>query len=99
MMMRILSAVALCLALTGATQAAASCYVNRPGVDISFGVKVGGTFTEADRNEFYMLRLRGMGVDATSVEMWGGCVRAFVRKPGGGEEMQLFHPQSLERVG
>lgn len=99
MITRIVSAVALSLALTGAAHAMAACYVNRPGVQISFSAKIGGNFTESDRNELNLLQLRSMGVDAVSVEMWGGCIRAFVRKPGGGEEMQLFHPQSFERVG
>jgi len=30
--------------------------------------------------------------------MWGGCIRAWVRLPGGSEEMQFFEPLNLRRV-
>ena len=49
-------------------------------------------------NDFNLMHLRRMGVDATRAEIWGGCIRAFVRRPGGGEEMQFFHPDTFERV-
>lgn len=98
MFVRAVSALALGLALTGAAQASAECYAQRPGVQISFGLSIGKEFTEQEKNEYFLSQLRQRGVDATRVEMWGGCIRAFVRKPGGGEEMQFFHPDSLERV-
>lgn len=92
-------ALMLTLALAGGAQASTvQCQVSRPGVSISFGVNIGGSFTESEKNEFNLMTLRRLGIDATSAEMWGGCIRAFVRKPGGGEEMQFFHPDSFERV-
>ncbi|MVT00411.1 hypothetical protein [Devosia marina] len=97
-MIRIVAAVLLVLAFCGSAQAStAQCLANRPGVSISFGVTLGDKFSESDQNEFNLMRLRRMGVDATRAEMWGGCIRAFVRTPSG-EEMQFFHPQSFERV-
>ena len=98
MMIRAFSALVFGLALTSAAQASAACYQHRPGVTVSFGIAIGGEFTQEEKNRFTLMELRRMGVDATSVEMWGGCIRAYVRKPGGGEEMQFFHPDSLERV-
>lgn len=97
-MIRISAAIALLLALTGTALAGPNCYVNTPGVHISFGVSVGSRFTSEDRDQFNLMRLRQRGVDATRAEMWDGCIRAFVRKPGGGEEMQFFHPDTFERV-
>ncbi len=99
MMNHIVAALALGLVLTGAAQAStASCYVRDPGAHLSFGFQIGGKFTQEELDGFNLMQLRKMGVDATRAEMWGGCVRAFVRKPGGGEEMQLFHPDTFERV-
>lgn len=95
---RITTALLCTLALTSAAQAANNCYAPRPGASVSFGIHIGDKFTEDDRNRFNLMQLRQMGVDATRAEMWGGCIRAFVRKPGGGEEMQFFHPDSFERV-
>jgi len=69
-----------------------------PGFEVSTGFSFGGKFTETERNEFDMMHLRQMGVDVTRVERWNGCIRAFVRKPEGGEEMQFFEPGSYERV-
>ncbi len=95
----IVTALVLGLALTGAAQAStASCYASRPGVHVSFGISVGGKMSQDEKNQFNLMQLRQMGVDATRAEMWGGCIRAFVKKPGGGEEMQFFHPDSFERV-
>lgn len=98
MLIRALAALAVGLALTSAAQASASCYTARPGVHVSFGFSVGGKLTQDEQDNFNLMHLRQMGVDATRAEMWGGCIRAFVRKPGGGEEMQFFHPDSFERV-
>lgn len=98
MMTRILAILVFGLASAGAAQASAGCYAQKPGAHVSFGFKIGGEFTTEERDRFNLMQLRQMGVDATRAEMWGGCVRAFVRKPGGGEEMQLFHPDTFERV-
>ncbi len=98
MLIRAFATLALGLVLTTTAQASAECYANRPGAHVSFGISIGGEFTQEQKDRFTLMELQRMGVDATRVEMWGGCIRAFVRKPGGGEEMQFFHPQSLERV-
>ncbi len=93
----VLAVLAIAVAFTSTAQASASCYAARPGTHVSFGLSI-GKFTEEERDRFNLMQLRQMGVDATRAEMWGGCIRAFVRKPGGGEEMQFFHPDSFERV-
>lgn len=98
MIIRTFAALAFGLALTTSAHAVASCYAYSPGIHVSSGFSIGGSFTQDDRDNFNMMQLRKMGVDATRVEMWGGCVRAFVRKPGGGEEMQFFHPDTLQPV-
>jgi hypothetical protein len=50
-------------------------------------------------NRLNVMRLRSIGVDATSAEYWGGCIKAFVRNPDGvGEHMEFFMPGSLQRV-
>jgi hypothetical protein len=90
-----LGALAL-IALTTTPSLAAMCN-DVGGYNFSFGIEF-GKITESDRNEMALTRLRQMGVDATSVEQWGGCLRAFVRKPGGGEEMQYYDPNSYRRV-
>ena len=55
--------------------------------------------TEAEINDYNEALLRGIGVRVTRAEIWGGCIRAFVRTEDGGEEMQLFEPVGLRRVG
>ena len=44
-------------------------------------------------------RLRAEGIKATSVEDWNGCYRAFVTTSDGGQKMEFFDPQTLQRVG
>lgn len=86
--------------LAAATPAfALFCQDDRSGVTITFGNNLFGTDqSEDDLNEFDLIQLRQQGVDATSVERWNGCIRAFVRKPEGGEEMQFFDPNTYRRV-
>jgi hypothetical protein len=93
------TAIALCaLALMPAAQASQSCDVREPGAYWSFRIHIGEEWTKADINQFNLRQLKRTGVDATRAEMWGSCIRAYVRKPGGGEEMQYFHPDTFERV-
>ena len=89
----------IALALLGAAvpAQAAFCTDDR-GVVVTFGVHLGEPYTEEELNEFDLMQLRREGVDATRVERWNGCIRAFVRKPEGGEEMQFFDPNTFERV-
>ncbi len=63
-----------------------------------FGFGFGRPMGEEERMEFYRQDLVRKGIRADRVEMWNGCLRAYVRKPGGGMEMQFFHPGTLERV-
>ena len=55
-------------------------------------------YSEAQINEFNMDLLRSIGVDVTRAEMWGGCIRAWVRTADGREEMQFYEPLNLRRV-
>lgn len=43
-------------------------------------------------------RLREVGVPATSVERWNGCLRAFVERPDIGRTMEIYDPVSLRRL-
>ncbi|KKB75934.1 hypothetical protein VW35_19515 [Devosia soli] len=79
-------------------RAAPFCIDDAPDFEITTGFSIGQKFTETDRNEFDLMHLRQLGIDATRVERWNGCIRAFVRKPEGGEEMQFFQPGTYERV-
>jgi hypothetical protein len=56
-------------------------------------------YSEADINDYNQQMLRSYGVDATRVEIWSGCIRAYVRQPDGTEEMQFFEPLNFRRVG
>ena len=54
--------------------------------------------SEARVNEVNLDLLRSIGIDATRAEIWGGCIRAWVRTADGREEMQFFEPLNLRRV-
>jgi hypothetical protein len=84
----------LTLALLAATTAPALAV---PACSGSFALDM-DYFTEADLNEFNLDLLRSVGVDAVRTEIWGGCIRAFVRLPDGSEEMQFYEPLNLRRV-
>ena len=43
-------------------------------------------------------RLREVGVAATSVERWNGCLRAFVVQADGSRAMEIYDPASLRRL-
>ena len=90
---------ALALTLVATLPAyAVFCNATDNGVVVEFGFRIGEPYTEEERNQFDLMALQREGVDATRVERWNGCIRAFVRKPEGGEEMQFFDPDSYERV-
>ena len=55
-------------------------------------------YEEARINERNEMLLRGIGVDVISTEIWGGCIRAWVRTADGRAEMQLYDPVHLRRV-
>lgn len=73
------------------------CSGGNGGVVVQFGANLGEEFTESELNQFDLMALRQQGVDATAVERWNGCIRAFVRTPTG-EEMQFFDPDTYQRV-
>lgn len=54
--------------------------------------------TEDEINDYNLGVLKSIGVKAERVEMWGGCIRAFVRQDDGREEMQFFEPSNFQRV-
>lgn len=72
------------------------CQDDRSGV--SFGFGIGSDYSETEQNDFDLMALRQAGVDATSVEKWNGCIRAYVRQPGGGERMEFYDPNTLRQV-
>lgn len=45
-----------------------------------------------------LARLQAQGVNATSVESWGGLVRAYVVQENGAQTMQFFTPDTLTQV-
>lgn len=92
----LLSAVAIVAAMSSPAWALI-CDGGTTGSGISGKWSMGGMRQE-DQNNFDLMRLRQEGVDATSVERWNGCIRAFVRKPEGGETMQYFDPRNFRRV-
>jgi hypothetical protein len=77
--------------------AAPFCLGTGSGLQFEFGISIGKLSNE-DRNELDLMVLRRRGVDATRVERWNGCLRAFVRQPGGGEIMEYYDPDTYQRV-
>ncbi len=53
---------------------------------------------DSARARLDLQRLREIGVPATRVERWNGCMRAFVSHPGGGSGMEFYDPVTLRRV-
>jgi len=48
--------------------------------------------------DFDLMRLRQAGVNATSVERWNGCLRAFVQQLDGRITMEFYNPRTLARM-
>jgi hypothetical protein len=55
-------------------------------------------YSEEDINEYNLNMLRSNGVNATRAEIWGGCIRAFVRQADGREQMEFYEPTNFRRV-
>ncbi|WP_332687976.1 hypothetical protein [Devosia sp.] len=55
-------------------------------------------YSEADINDYNYSMLRSKGVDVTRVEIWGGCIRAFVIQADGSEQMEFYEPTNFRRV-
>jgi hypothetical protein len=73
------------------------CVDRSDGLRVEFGFHY-GDYDEDDELAFDLHQLRRRGVDATRVEKWSGCLRAFVRQPNGHEIMELYDPNTYERV-
>jgi hypothetical protein len=93
-----LAAAATMIGLCATPALALSCYGGTQGVGISLNFRF-GDITESDAANFDLMRLQRAGVDASSVEYWNGCIRAWVRNDDGrGEHMEFYNPRTLERV-
>lgn len=98
-----LLAVPFVLALSGPALAL-SCQDNTDGFriglngQISGGFHIGEPYTEEELNAFDQMALQRRGVDATRVERWNGCLRAWVRDADGRERQQFFDPFSYDRL-
>ncbi|KKB86003.1 hypothetical protein VW29_04510 [Devosia limi DSM 17137] len=81
--------------------AAPFCVDNRTSVSITMGFgddKFDRNADERALNEADLRTLQRMGVDATSVERWNGCIRAFVRNGDGSQSMAYFDPNTMRQV-
>ncbi len=96
------AAIAVAVLAFGAVPAMAAPFCigggNRPGVHVSLSFHVGDEYTQSEIATFDLMALRKLGIDATRVERWNGCLRAFVREENGHEAMQFYDPITLERV-
>ena len=98
MIRHLVPAFGLIVLLTGSAVAAPFCDGAFDRTQVEIGFALGGTYSEEERNNFDMMHLRQRGVDATRVERWNGCIRAFVRQAGGGETMMFFEPGTYREV-
>jgi hypothetical protein len=97
-MLRTVPALLTALALIGlATPALADTNCNALGSGPDISVHFGGPHSEADETEYAEMQLRSMGINATQVERWGGCYRAFVTE-GGHTRMEYFNARTFEPV-
>lgn len=94
----------LCLVLLAALATAAPaaaapfCFGGAPGLNLGLSIHLGTPRTAAQQATSDQMALRRIGVDASRVERWNGCLRAFVRQPGGGVRMEFYDPATLRRV-
>ena len=70
----------------------------RFGLGISGGFHIGEPYTEEELNLFDQMALKRRGIEATRVERWNGCLRAWVKDADGRERQQFFDPQSYDRL-
>lgn len=101
-MIRLAAAIGMVALIVSAPASARSvpyCPDRGEGLTIEFGFTIGKPMGEAEQNEFYLNKLRRMGVDATGVTQWNGCIRAFVRNADGrGEHMEFYDPRTFELI-
>ena len=93
-MIRVLVPAALFLGLCAPSFAAPFCVDDSIGLQVAYG----DNYTDEERETFDTMGLRRTGVDATRVERWNGCIRAWVRTPDGREEMRFFQPGTFRPV-
>jgi len=93
-----LLAFALTAIILTAGPAAAAPFCNGGTNVLSFGFHIGPAYSERELADLAKMELQRQGVDASRVEFWNGCLRAFVRQPGGGETMEFYDPDTLRRV-
>lgn len=100
MMRSWLVALPLGLALASPAAAVSFCddHTSNAGVTFSMGFHVGAPYTEAEQATFDQMALRRQGIDATRVERWNGCLRAWVRRSDGTESMEFYDPNTLRRL-
>ena len=95
-----LAAVPLALALASPAAAVGFCDDTTDPIGFQFriGVHVGEPYTEEEIATFDRMELKRRGVNATRVERWNGCLRAWVRSADGAETQQFFDPNSYDRI-
>ena len=96
---------ALPLTLALSTPALAiSCDDNGDGIriglngQISGRLHIGEPYTEEELGLFDQMELRKQGIEATRVERWNGCLRAWVKGEDGRERQQFFDPNTYDRL-
>lgn len=67
-------------------------------LNITGSLHIGAPYTEDDIARFDLMALRQHGIDATRAERWAGCIRAWVRQPGGGQRQEFYDPNTLQRL-
>lgn len=99
-MIRLLAVpVILLLSAAPAVAAVPFCQDMRSGLTVTWSFGNGPQRNQqATQLDLDKIALRRLGVDVRRLELWNGCLRAFVRKPGGGEEMQFFDPNDYARI-
>ena len=93
-----LAAIASMLVLTTAPALAdPNCLMSGgPGLRVSIGIGT-GTFSERERAEFDVMRLRRHGIDADTAERtWLGCIKV-TRREAGRWVTEYYDPQTLEQ--
>lgn len=78
-------------------EAAPLCVGTNQGLQFEFGLEWGKLSVE-ERNRLDLMELRRRGVDASGVDRWNGCIRAYVRLPGGGSRMEFYDPDTYQQV-
>ncbi len=102
-MLRRLAFAAIVVAAAGAASPALAlhCYgvdqSGAPQITLRFGIGFGER-REEDELRYYARQLQRRGVDTDQVEFWSGCLRAYVRQPGGGVRMEFYDPETLQQV-